>query len=136
MNWNEVFTKDNMPTVEQVGEYINSPLWNKLNSVLLEDFVARPKLEYSGCSIPGWNVKYKRKGKSICTIYPNNFEVLVIANERNQIEIDFFIETCCEQIRELYQNTKYLNGGRWLLIKVDSSSILKDIVKLVEFRTR
>lgn len=138
MNWDMIFTKDNMPTLEQVGEHINLPLWDKLNSTLIEDFGALPKLEYSGCSLPGWNVKYKKKGKNLCTIYPdsNSFKVLVIANERNQVEIDFFIETCCEQIKELYRNTKYFNGGKWLIIEVDNPSILEDIIKLIEFRTK
>lgn len=138
MSWSEIFTKHNMPTIEQVGVYVNSPLWDKLNCVLIEDFGARPKLEYSGCSMPGWNVKYKKKGKSLCTIYPNTngFQVLVIANERNQVEIDFFIETCCEQIRELYRNTNYLNGGKWLFVEVDNTSTLEDIIKLIEFRAK
>lgn len=136
MNWNEIYGKDHMPTLEQVGTYINSPLWNKLNHILLEDFGAHAKLEYSGCSMPGWNVKYKKKGINICTIYPNpdTFKALVIASERKQTEIDFFIETCCEQLRTLYQNTKNYNRGKWLFIEVDNQCTVEDIIELIKFR--
>lgn len=138
MSWSEIYTKDNMPTIEQVGEYINSPLWDKLNCVLLEDFKARPKLEYSGCSIPGWNIKYKKGGRNLCTVYPdtNIFRVLVISNECNQMEVDFFIETCCEQIKKSYKNTNYFNGGKWLFIDVENTSTLEDIIELINFRTK
>ena len=30
-----------------------------------------PKLEYSGCTMqPGWNIKFKKNGKNVCTLYP------------------------------------------------------------------
>lgn len=137
MNWNELFSRDNEPTMEQVGEFINNPLWNRLNCILLDDFKVRAKFEYSGCSIPGWNLKYKKKGKNLCTIYPQAgyFKILVIGNERNQNELDFFIKTCCEYIQQIYNDTKFFNGGKWLIVDVNDQSTFDDVVGLIKIRS-
>ena len=137
-DWSELFTKEHMPALEQVKAYMDSPLWNRLHQVLTEEFKARPRLEYSGCAIPGWNIKYKKRGKSLCTVYPNPhiFQALVITNECNHAELDFIMESCCDKVRELYRNTKYFNGGKWLFIEVDQPSTLDDVLKLIEFRDK
>ncbi len=54
--------QDTKPTFEQINEFINNPLWDKLNKTLVSTYNVEPKLEYSKCSMQrGWNVKYKKK---------------------------------------------------------------------------
>ncbi len=96
--------QDTKPTFEQINEFINNPLWDKLNKTLVSTYNIEPKLEYSKCSMQrGWNVKYKKRGKSLCTLYPQEgyFKALVIVNESNRVEVDLLINTCCDYIKNI-----------------------------------
>ena len=108
-----------------------------MHAYLTETYHALPKIEYSGCSLKGWNIKYRKKGKNLCTIYPQEgcFKILVIASERQQVEIEFFIQTCCREVQEAYENTKFFNGGKWLFLDITDTKIQKDILELIHFRT-
>ncbi|MCC0638398.1 MULTISPECIES: DUF3788 domain-containing protein [unclassified Clostridioides] len=137
MDWQDTFFQDNKPTFEQIKEFINSPLWDKLNSILSSTYSVEPKLEYSKCSMQrGWNVKYKKRGKSLCTLYPQegSFKALVIVNESNRVEVDLFINTCCDYIKQLYNEIKFFNGSKWLMIQIDSMSALNDTLELIKLR--
>jgi hypothetical protein len=63
-----------MPDYDEIAGYINPPaqeLWKQVNSFIQERYKASPKTMYSKCSgKPGWNVKYQKSGKSVCTLYP------------------------------------------------------------------
>lgn len=137
MDWQDMFFQDNKPTPEQIKAFINSPLWDNLNSILSSTYSVEPKLEYSKCSMQrGWNVKYKKRGKSLCTLYPQegSFKALVIVNESNRVEVDLFINTCCDYIKQLYNEIKFFNGSKWLMIQIDSMSALNDTLELIKFR--
>lgn len=137
MTWDTLYPKTTMPDFEQIGVYIQNPLWNQMHACLTETYNALPKIEYSGCSLKGWNIKYRKKGKNLCTIYPQEgcFKILVIASERQQVEIEFFIRTCCREVQEAYENTKFFNGGKWLFWDITDAKIQKDILELIHFRT-
>lgn len=137
MTWDTLYPKTTMPDFEQIGVYIQNPLWNQMHACLTETYNALPKIEYSGCSFKGWNIKYRKKGKNLCTIYPQEgcFKILVIASERQQVEIEFFLRTCCREVQEAYENTKFFNGGKWLFLDITDAKIQKDILELIHFRT-
>ncbi|MCC0708744.1 DUF3788 domain-containing protein [Clostridioides sp. ES-S-0190-01] len=137
MDWQDMFFQDNKPTPEQIKAFINSPLWDNLNNALTSTYDVEPKLGYSKCSMQrGWNVKYKKRGKSLCTLYPQegSFKALVIVNESNRVEVDLFINTCCDYIKQLYNEIKFFNGSKWLMIQIDSMSALNDTLELIKFR--
>lgn len=137
MEWSKMFLNENQPTLEQVSKYINSPLWDKLNISLKEYYGASPKLEYSTCSMQkGWNVKYYKKSKNLCTIYPMSgfFIALVVISGKKQTEAEFMINSCSEPIKVLFNNTKLFNGCRWLMVEVNNESIFNDTMKLIGLR--
>lgn len=84
----------------------------------------------------GWNVKYKKRGKSLCTLYPQEgyFKALVIVSESNRVEVDLFINTCCDYIKKIYNEVNFFNGSKWLMIQVDSLLVLNDMLELIKFR--
>lgn len=137
MDWQDMFFQDNKPTSEQIKEFINSPLWDKLNNTLTSTYNVEPKIEYSKCSMQkGWNVKYKKRGKSLCTLYPQEgfFKALVIVSESNRAEVDLVINTCCDYIKQIYSEINFFNGSKWLMIQVDNISVLNDTFELIKFR--
>ena len=75
MKWNEVFNTGHIPTYENIREYIGEGKlnWDELTDYIQEAYNVKPQMDYSSCSAqPGWNVKYKKSGKSLCTLYPMN----------------------------------------------------------------
>lgn len=97
---------------------------------------AKPKLEHSRCSIPGWNVKFKKRGKNLCTAYPQagQVQVLIVANQQYQAEIEAWLATADECIQQAYEKYDFMNGGKWLVFDVANEKTLEDALELIQFR--
>ncbi len=60
------------PTEKSLRDYVENPLWDDLCAAIEADYGVKPLIVFSGCSmLPGWNVKYKKSGRSLCTLYPD-----------------------------------------------------------------
>lgn len=100
MKWGELFHSDKMPSFEDIERYIGkgAPLWLELLAYIEKAYQAQPKITYSKCAAqPGWNVKYQKSGKSLCTLYPMKdfFIALVVvgAKEENEVELSLAMYT-------------------------------------------
>lgn len=59
------------PTLDELSNYINNPLFMQFCSQIKEKYHCSEKIEFSSCSWEyGWNVKFKKSGKNLCTVYP------------------------------------------------------------------
>ena len=82
----EIFTKENQPSEAEIKEFVGteiSALFIDLDNHLRERYKINPELTYSSCAMDnniwrGWNIKYKKSGKSLCTIYPQQGYFLVL----------------------------------------------------------
>ena len=71
MGWKTRYPIDRQPSLEEIAAAVATPLWGKFLIHLEETYRVTPKVEYSKCAMaPGWNVKYKKSGKALCTLYP------------------------------------------------------------------
>lgn len=143
MEWNQLFDSTREPETKDITAYIGEgePLYTELRSYLEKSYNVKPKASYSSCSAqPGWNVKYRKSGKSLCTIYPMEgfFIVLVVigAKETAEAEAGVTLGAFTPYLQELYQNTPFSLGGRWLMIQVTSPEVLEDVKKLIALRVK
>lgn len=139
MRWNALYPKDNRPDLAAVSAYIGSPLWDELCNHLEDTYSVSPTVEYSVCSgAPGWNIKYKKSGRALCTLYPARgfFTCLVSVGSKEVEEAELLLPAFTDYLRELYRNTKPFNGGRWLMINVTSPDILNDVKALISLRVK
>lgn len=137
MKWSEYCSRAEMPELRKISAFVSSPLWEELCSHLESVYGVSPKVEYSTCSgAPGWNVKYKKSGRALCTLYPDDgfFTCLVAVGSREATRAELLLPGFTETVRSLYRDTKLFNGGRWLMIPVSSSEILSDVKQLVALR--
>jgi len=91
MDWSQLFTSDETPTLHDMDVFIRNPLWADVNAYLRQAYAAAPKVSYSGCAgQPGWNVKYQKRGKSLCTLYPmpGFFIALVVIGPKEMINAE------------------------------------------------
>ncbi len=87
---------------------------------------------------PGWNIKYKKGGKSLCTLYPMQgyFIVLVVVGSRELTEAEFLMPQCSDYVQTVFKNTKTGNGQKWLMLDVRDREIMDDVFRLINLRKR
>ena len=137
MAWKDTYPKDRAPSAEEIDACVGSPLWGTLCRTVEETYGAAPRIEYSCCSMaPGWNVKYKKGGRALCTLYPNegDFSCMVVVGERVLPEAELLVIACDPYTQELFRNTKVSMGGKWLYIDVKSEPVLRDTLRFISLR--
>jgi hypothetical protein len=95
MQWYELFNKENEPTENQIKKFTDTPLWDDLTNHLQDIYKVKPKYSYSNCSMDkglwkGWNVKFQKSSKSLCTLYPQQgyyMALIFIDGESNAVEV-------------------------------------------------
>ena len=143
MQWNELFDKENQPSENQINDYIDIPLWDDLNNYLQQTYNVKPKLAYSNCSMDngiwkGWNVKYQKSGKSLCTVYPKQgyFLLLLQIGLRDINESELLMPLCTEYTQTLFNQAPSGHIGKFLAFDVKSENTLNDVKNLVTIRAK
>ena len=138
MNGNDLILDANHKLAfEELSGYIEEPAlswWVDLNDFLQNTCKAKPKMSFSKCSMQkGWNVKYQKSGKSLCTLYPEkeSFIVLIVI-KLEMIPIIEAMENDFEPVViDLVKSARPFNGTKWLMIRVESEAILKNARELL-----
>jgi AraC family transcriptional regulator len=125
------------PFLETIDSYVNSYLWEQLREHLELAYQSYPVLEFSKCSAQhGWNVKYKKSGRSLCTLYPevNHFFTLIVIGQHEQEEFERNLPFFSSYIQNLYHETKSGIGQKWLMIDVREDVVLEDVKRCIAIR--
>ena len=139
MEWSLLYSNAKQPTWEQFVDYVSCPLWTEFNNHLQIAYQIEPSIEYSGCSMqPGWNIKYKKSGKSLCTLYPMSgyFIALVVIGDKEMQEVEFLIPVCSSYVQDVFKNTKSGQGQKWLMLDVRDKETLVDIYNLISLKKK
>jgi AraC family transcriptional regulator len=141
MLWSELFNNGHEPLDNQISEFVDNSLWDDLTDYLQQTYNVQPKLFYSNCSMDkgiwkGWNVKYKKSGKALCTLYPKQgyFTTLINVGAKESAEADVLITLCDEYTQNIYNQIKVGTIGKSLAINVTTENILRDVKELVALR--
>lgn len=126
------------PSIEQLRAYVGSRLFDQFYEFMMEEYQALCKIEYSrDVWAPGWNLKLKKAGKSLCVVYPKEgyFTVLVVVGRKEKEMVQRLMPQFSEEMQTLYQNTKEGNGQRWLMIDLSADTPLyQDTLRLIRIR--
>ena len=79
------------PSLGEIGDYIGLPLFGTFVQYMDTEYKAICKIEYSkDVWARGWNVKFKKAGKSLCVVYPKNgyFTVLVVVGNKEKEHVE------------------------------------------------
>lgn len=137
--WPQIYPKDREPDIETIGAYVGSPYWEALRRFIEETYRLNPSIQYSSCSMaPGWNVKYKKGGRALCTIYANQgfFTCLICIGQKEAAEAKALLPMADPYVKRLYENTSVGNGTKWMMIDVTSESIEKTVEDLLLVRIK
>lgn len=136
-DWSDLYPQLSQPTPGDMSGFISNPLWEAINTFLQTAYSAVPRYSYSKCSAaPGWNVKYQKGGRALCTLYPmiGYFIALIVIGERESVEAELTIPSLTEYVRTLFLKSQPVMGGRWLMIEVRTPVILQDVKTLIGLR--
>jgi len=129
---------DYKPSVDEISSYIKNPLFNEFYEYINTEYKAICTIEYSkDVWLQGWNVKFKKAGKSLCVVYPKDkyFTVLVVVGNKEKEAVEKLLLSFSDEVQEIYHNTREGNGQRWLMIDVNANNrMYEDVLKLIQIR--
>lgn len=130
--------KNYPPALDEIGEYIQNPLFLEFCSALKKSCQCREKIEFSSCSWErGWNIKFKKSGKTLCTIYPreNYFTVMLVVGKKEKGPFEAILPECSAEMQETYRRTKEGNGQKWLMLDLrEKGGLYCDALRLAALR--
>ena len=130
--------RDYQPTLNEMGEYVRNPVFREFCGEIMGTYRCAEKIEYSSCSMErGWNVKFKKSGKSLCTIYLREqyFTVLLVVSRKEKEAVETIMPECCAALRDIYDRTREGNGQRWLMVDVeDRDELYRDVLRGIAIR--
>ncbi|MCL2856557.1 MAG: DUF3788 domain-containing protein [Oscillospiraceae bacterium] len=141
MLWSELYGKEHEPSGDQVKEFVGTPLWDDLADFMVQTHKVQPKLSHSSCAMDGgywkgWNVKYKKSGKSLCTLYPKQGYILALmpVGLRETNEAELLMPSCTQYTRTLFEQAESGHIGKFLAMEIKSADVLDDLKKLIALR--
>lgn len=134
----DILNRAYCPTLDEISECTHNPLFSIFCSEIQAKYRCKEKIEYSSCSWkPGWNVKFKKSGKNLCTLYPKDgyFTVLVVIGQAEKPTVEHIMCQCTPEIQEICHQTKEGNGQKWLMIDLeDRDNRYLDVIRLIGIR--
>lgn len=125
------------PTIEELETYVQNTVFSQFYSEIKELYQCQEQIEFSSCSWEaGWNVKLKKAGKTLCTIYPREsyFTVMIVVGRKEKEQVEILLPQCTTTLQEIYAQTKEGNGQRWLMIDLEEKkSYIKMYCALLKF---
>lgn len=132
--------KSNCPALEEVAQYVKNPVFMQFCSEIKEKYKCSEIIEFSSCSMErGWNIKFRKGGRGLCTIYPRElyFTVMVVVGTKEKEPVEAILPQCTAELQQIYYQTKEGNGQRWLMIDLeDKDDRYRDVLRLIEIRRK
>ena len=130
--------RNHIPSMEELEDLIRNPLFGKFCLEMEQRYGVCGKPEFSRCDWErGWNLKFKKSGKSLCVIYPreNYITVMVVVGAKEKGTVEEQLLELSPLLQDVYHHTKEGNGQRWLMIDLeDEGNVYRDVLKLIDIR--
>ena len=136
-----MFTKEHQPSESQIREFVGCPLWEDLDAHLRQEYNVTPKISHSSCAMDsgmwkGWNVKYQKSGKALCTLYPKQgyIQSLVPVSLQDLGEAELMLPTFTAYTQDLFTQSATGRNGKSLAFMVEDQGVLQDMKNIVALR--
>ncbi len=130
--------KNYCPTINEIDGYIKNSVFMQFCAEIRNTYKCNEKIEYSSCSWEkGWNIKFKKAGKTLCTVYPREsyFTIMIVIRAKEKELVEAILPECTAELSDIYNQTREGNGQRWLMIDIeDKDALYRDVLRLIEIR--
>ncbi|MFX0168450.1 MAG: DUF3788 domain-containing protein [Candidatus Hodarchaeota archaeon] len=126
------------PSPEEIRSALGScfPVWKRLTRFIEESYRIKGTWSTWGPAKSGWNLRYRRKGRSLTALHPQQERILAqIVLGKAQAERALELELG-DNTSQILQEAPQLRDGRWLFIPVMNESDAQDVEKLLLVKMR
>ncbi len=114
-----------------------STLWKQLRTFLKVNYDFNPDWIFGGQKY-GWCYRYRRKGKTLCGLFPESkaFTVMVVLGKKEIAQFEEHISDFNEGTRMFFKSARHYHDGKWLYKRVLNKSDLRDVIALIRIKRR
>jgi hypothetical protein len=139
MSYERMLDKTNQPSEEDILTTLAEAKdnWLDLRAYIEAHYPFTPELKFFAKKY-GWTVRYARKGKTLCYLFPEKgaFSALVILGCKETERALAQFDELSQSTRQVFEDTPQLHDGRWLWVRVTSTTEVEDIKKLLSFKRK
>ncbi len=111
------------------------PLWEELTTFLADNYPIPGEWNFGGKNY-GWNVRYRKSGKTLVTLFPQEESLVVqLVLGKDQAEQALQLRLG-KHVRKVLAETPQLHDGRWLFIRARTHKDIQDIERLIQIKRR
>lgn len=130
----------NQPTNEQMNALLGENRWNVWQSLRrrIEEKYEMEILWNKGFGEWTYELKYRRGGKTLCTLYAKErvVSLWVILGKDERVKY----ETCADEfstpIHKIYNETKTYHDGKWLMFELEDETLFDDFMNLLAIKRK
>ena len=127
------------PTQDEIVEFVGKSaegVWIRLRQFLEDNYDITPEMLFDRKS--GWNVRYRKSGKTLITLMPekNAVSILMVLGRKESEEALSAKTGLGRKMHMLIENTKQVHDGRWLWIRLFHTGDADDIEKLLPIKRK
>jgi hypothetical protein len=129
--------KSHPPSAEELRDTIGAafPCWERLVTFIQDTYQMPGELSFGGKNY-GWNLWYRKSGKSLVSLFPQqNCVVAQVVLGKDQVAKAMQL-SLGEKVGKRLRETPQLHDGKWLFIPVDSEQDAQDIEQLLLVKKR
>ena len=111
--------------------------WNAVCSAV-DSIYEMDKLWNDGGKKWDYEYKYRRGGKTLCTLYArkNCFGVLIIFGKDERAKFEASRSQYSETMQSIYDSATTYHDGKWMMVEMDDSSLLGEVMKLLAIKRK
>ena len=128
------------PTEEEIASFIGErakEAWLEIKRFIEDRYDFVPETMFYGKKY-GWTIRYRKGGKTLCSLFPEKggFTVLIVLGKKESEKALSMRDELSSKIHKLLGDTKQLHDGRWLWIRLLTTSDTDDVKKLLQIKRR
>jgi len=132
--------KAHKPTEDEMANFIGEPakgVWVEIRRFIEEHYDIIPETVFGGAKY-GWEVRYRKSGKTLCSLTPEKggVMVLIVLGKKESEKALSMRNELSPKMFKLIENTKQLRDGRWLWIRLLTANDANDVKKLLPIKRK
>jgi hypothetical protein len=140
MSYERMLDKEKQPTAKAIADYLGqdaAAAWDDTTAFLAENYDFSPETVFGGQKY-GWAVRYRRSGKSLCTLHPEKgaFTVLIVLGGRETEKALEALSSFSPSVAETISGAHQYHDGRWLWLRVVKKNNTADIKRLLQIKKK
>ncbi|MDO9166156.1 MAG: DUF3788 domain-containing protein [Rhodoferax sp.] len=138
---NRMTEPGNPPTASAVADWVGNDAhkyWEQITQLIEQNYpgVFTPEWLYGGKK-HGWSLRYK-KSRSFCTLIPekNRLALLIVFGAEDREKVESLRNSLAKKTQNEYDQATTYHDGKWLLLEIDTDSVVKDVMLLLAAKRR